>query len=250
MDTRLIVDEPARGSWNMAVDDALLQSVGQGSSAALRFYQWETATLSLGYFQRLATRDEHPASSHLPVVRRGTGGGAIVHDRELTYSFATPIRNRFSTEAKDLVQNFHQSLISTLNDFGVHARFCGEVAPESSTEPFLCFQRRNSLDILIGCNKVVGSAQRTRHGVLLQHGSIVLGRSRFAEELPGICDLTDAESSAVSIDPQELTTAWSNRLSEQIGLSLQASTLTDREETLAVESEQKRFTHRSWTEKR
>ena len=124
MDTRLIIDEPARGSWNMAVDEALLRWAGQGQrgGAALRFYRWQEPTLSLGYFQEFGARCRHLPSSKLPLVRRTTGGGAIVHDRELTYSFVMPIRNRFSAAIQDVVKLFHQTLIETLADHGIEAR--------------------------------------------------------------------------------------------------------------------------------
>ncbi len=250
MDTRLIIDGPARGSWNMAVDDALLESAGQGGAATLRFYQWQPATLSLGYFQKFAARDEHPPSSQIPVVRRATGGGAIVHDRELTYSFATPIRNRFSSESQDLVRLFHESLVAAFCDLGVHAAICGDIARKTSAEPFLCFQRRNPLDIVIATDKVVGSAQRTRHGVLLQHGSILLARSSFAEELPGVMDVSKANAQGPTFDHIELASRWSKRLGEQLDLKLIASSLPQSERTRATSVEQQRFANDTWTMKR
>ena len=76
---RLIVDPPASGAWNMAVDEALLESVADGGPATLRFYQWSEPTLSLGYFQPYADREQHEASRELTVVRRSTGGGALIH---------------------------------------------------------------------------------------------------------------------------------------------------------------------------
>jgi lipoate-protein ligase A len=245
MDTRLIIDEPARGSWNMAVDESLLQSVGQGSEAALRFYQWDEPTLSLGYFQRIAARSGHPSSSTLPVVRRATGGGAIIHDRELTYSFVTPIRDRFSSRAGDIVKQFHESLISTLAASGVEATLCGDTAGETLFEPFLCFQRRNSLDILIGKAKVVGSAQRRHQGALLQHGSILLARSPHAESLPGLSDL-----SGTNICHREITQDWSQRLAHRLGFRYRPSSLTETESAVASEIEECRFAHESWTQKR
>ena len=88
---RLIIDPPAAGSWNMAVDEALLRSAGESRQLTLRVYQWEQPTLSLGYFQAHERPAEHAASQPCPVVRRATGGGAIVHDREITYSLTAPV---------------------------------------------------------------------------------------------------------------------------------------------------------------
>ncbi len=229
----------------MAVDEALLQGAGQTSGSALRFYQWETPTLSLGYFQPVHARSDHPPSSTLPVVRRATGGGAIVHHHELTYSFVTPLRNRFSLQTQDFVGRFHESLIETLAARGVKARLCGDVPSESKEEPFLCFQRRNSLDVLIDEAKIVGSAQRRHHDALLQHGSLLISRSENAPALPGVLELSGA-----AIDTQELTEEWSCRLGKQFGFIYADSSLTSEELSWAEEFERSRYAHDRWTEKR
>jgi hypothetical protein len=90
VDIRLIIDPPQNGAWNMAVDEALLLDAIEDGSATLRFYQWSEPTLSLGYFQRYADRNQHHASRNCAIVRRQSGGGAILHDRELTYSLVLP----------------------------------------------------------------------------------------------------------------------------------------------------------------
>src|SRR5262245_54691837 len=82
---RLIVDGAAGGPWNMAVDETLLESAAASGAASLRFYGWSEPTLSLGYFQRAAARQTHATSLGCPMVRRPSGGGAILHDWELTY---------------------------------------------------------------------------------------------------------------------------------------------------------------------
>ena len=245
MDTRLIVDEPARGSWNMAVDEALLQWAGTGSGAALRFYQWDEPTLSLGYFQRYEARGAHPSVFDLPVVRRTTGGGAIVHHRELTYSFVTPVRNRFASGIQGFVRQFHDSLIATLEEYGIEATLCGDAKAQPDSEPFLCFQRRSSLDILVNNAKVAGSAQRRRRSALLQHGSVLLARSPNAKVLPGL-----AELSGVTVSPRALVRSWSQRLGNQFGFEFEASTLTESEFSHATEIERNRFAHETWTRKR
>ncbi|MBC8354820.1 MAG: lipoate--protein ligase family protein [Planctomycetes bacterium] len=245
MDIRLIIDEPARGSWNMAVDETLLLGAGQGGGAALRFYQWAEPTLSLGYFQKIAARSEHPPSSELPVIRRATGGGAIIHHHELTYSFVTPIRDRFSPEVQDCVMQFHLSLIATLAEDGIKARLCGDAAAEEQSDNFLCFQRRNSLDLLIGDSKFVGSAQRRHQGALLQHGSILLSRSPLAEALPGLEDLA-----GVTLNVRALIQRWSAHLSGEFGFDLVTSTLLETESSFALEIERARFADENWTYKR
>jgi lipoyl(octanoyl) transferase len=245
MVTRLIIDGPARGSWNMAVDESLLQSVEQTSESVLRFYEWNAATLSLGYFQQYASRDEHPSSSSLPVVRRATGGGAIVHDRELTYSFTTPIRNRFSSEGQELVRRFHESLLDTFAEFGIEASLCGETKSERTSEPFLCFQRRSCLDVLVSDCKVVGSAQRRHRGALLQHGSILLARSSAAESLPGLSELC-----TTAISPLDLASCWSRSLCQRLDFEFTTSELTQSELLMSDRIEADRFTRDGWTRRR
>ncbi len=93
---RLIIDPPATGPWNMAIDEVLAHSAAERGVNTLRFYSWDPPTLSLGYFQRATDRQTHISSSTCAWVRRTSGGGAILHDRELTYSFATatPVGDR------------------------------------------------------------------------------------------------------------------------------------------------------------
>src|SRR4051812_39572627 len=90
----LIIDAPADGAWNMALDEALLHAAESDGTATLRFYGWREPTLSLGYFQKHVDRALHSASENCTLVRRTSGGGAILHDRELTYSIALPKSHR------------------------------------------------------------------------------------------------------------------------------------------------------------
>jgi lipoate-protein ligase A len=176
----------------MALDEALLNRAAERSAAALRFYQWREPTLSLGYFQRYVDRDAHAASRNCAIVRRTTGGGAILHDRELTYSIALPSTHSLSRRAGDLYGAVHQAIVEALAQLGVEARRLTSVeAANQTAEPFLCFARRSSGDVLIADSKIAGSAQRRHKGAVLQHGSILFERSPFAPELPGICDLAD-----------------------------------------------------------
>src|SRR5437879_6894081 len=91
---RLLLDKPASGAWNMAVDEVLLDGVAAGTAPpTLRFYEWTPPCLSLGYFQPFEVVDVDGCRAlGVEVVRRPTGGRAILHDRELTYSVALPLR--------------------------------------------------------------------------------------------------------------------------------------------------------------
>jgi lipoate-protein ligase A len=244
MDWRLIFDDPADGVWNMSVDEALLESAGRaGQGGCLRFYRWKEATVSLGYFQRVADRHTHPASRQCPLVRRCTGGGAIIHDRELTYSLTVPIVTHVKSDLREYYEAFHGSLAEVLSTLGVAATICrlGDVRP-GRREPFLCFQRRSDGDLLVSAVKIAGSAQRRHRTSLLQHGSVLLERSDAAPELPGL-----AEVGGLGIHPWELARRWTDRIAGRLGVTFQEGELSDREREMAGQRGRGRFGDRRWT---
>jgi lipoate-protein ligase A len=226
---RLIIDPPASGAWNMAVDEALLNQAADEGLATLRFYQWSPATLSLGYFQRIAERNEHAASRGAAVVRRLSGGGALLHDRELTYAACLPADHPLSRQSTSIYGLVHRALLGALATHGVASQlYAHAVAPDARTphgsedDQFLCFLRRTAEDVVAASStvpaawvKIAGSAQRRRRGAVLQHGSLLLEASPFAPELPGI-----REACGVSLDPQEFAEVWAARLAETLKLSL------------------------------
>lgn len=183
-------DPPAAGAWNMAVDAALLESAVSQGCCALRWYSWQEPTLSLGYFQKFSP-EENSALAPLPVVRRLSGGGAIVHDRELTYSCVLPASHPLSRTPHDFYVALHQVLVAELQAAGFPVQMRGTLDAEKNSE-FLCFGRGDRWDILLDGYKVLGSAQRRRKGAVLQHGSLVLARSVHAPQFPGLADLRPA----------------------------------------------------------
>src|SRR3712207_5102130 len=135
---RVIADSPADGAWNMAVEEGRLASAPENGPANLRFYAWSEPTLSLGYFQAACDRNKHGASLDCTLVRRASGGGAIVHDRELAYSLALP----GAPAAARLYEIVHSTLIMVLAELGVEARLFRDVngctnSIEPGDEPFL-----------------------------------------------------------------------------------------------------------------
>jgi|CXWL01.1.fsa_nt_gi lipoate-protein ligase A len=170
----------------MARDEAMLIEVGNKSAPpTLRLYQWSPPTISLGYFQKYADYEALPApAGELPVVRRLTGGGAILHDLELTYSIALPMGHELLKDgANRLYELAHDAVIAALGELRLATARCGESDDSGAARgPFFCFERRHCYDVLLGGDKIAGSAQRrTRQGIL-QHGSIMLG-NRFDQQL-------------------------------------------------------------------
>lgn len=169
---RVLWSGPGEPAFNMALDEALLRS---DSPLTLRFYQWEPHALSLGRFQKLAEGEPH---EHV-LVRRLTGGGAILHAEELTYSLTGPDgEGPFAGDVSASYRVVHDALIDVLRGIGVDIAYAGDDAPPAlrrSDQPFLCFARSTSLDLVApDGTKLVGSAKRRVAGRALQHGSIVV----------------------------------------------------------------------------
>ena len=243
----------------MARDEAMLMSTGRSGQRCLRFYGWSRPTLSLGYFQKQAAREGHAPSRGCDLVRRATGGGAILHDRELTYSFAAPILDHLTSRATQLYDAFHESLLDTLASWGITASLVGQSSspdrpatsldsPAPSTDrvpPFLCFERRSPRDVVLDGEKIAGSAQRRHHGAVLQHGSVLLRRSEFAPELPGVCDLAQRD-----IQADEFVARWCNALTQKLHLSMCASTWNEGELQGARRAVDQRYASDAWTSRR
>ncbi len=248
---RLIIDPPLSGPMNMALDEALLESAANNGIATLRLYQWSEPTLSLGYFQVTTERESHQPSLACPLVRRASGGGAILHHRELTYSIALPEISSSDTTSGRLYETVHNSIIVLLGELGISSALfrtgapCETAQQRTGREPFLCFQRRTCFDIVSSGAKIVGSAQRRRRGGVLQHGSILLSRSEFAPELLGI-----EQIAGKSITIAQLIEFWPPRLAGCLDRSITADSLTSAElsstETLCRE----RFAASNWVHRR
>jgi len=187
---RLLQDPPLNGSTNMARDESLLVRVGERRSApTLRLYRWDPPTISLGYFQRYADYAALPPPlDTLAVVRRQTGGGAILHDLELTYSLTLPLDHELLGRGPNRVYELvHDAVRGCCRDLGIESSRCGftdDSGPHRG--PFFCFARRHRYDLVVGDDKVAGSAQRRTRSALLQHGSIIAA-DRFDQ--PGAATL-------------------------------------------------------------
>jgi lipoate-protein ligase A len=229
----------------MAVDETLLETAAQTGLATLRFYQWSEPTLSLGYFQALAERQQHAASQGCTVVRRQTGGGAILHDRELTYSLALPCAHRLASDATSLYEAVHDALIAVLGSQGFAARRLAIASQSAEAPPFLCFQRRSAGDVLIAEGKICGSAQRRRRGAILQHGSLLLARSPFAPQLPGLDEL-----GGNYIEPGEFIDAWRRAIGRSLGLAFEVGQLSPGEIVSSSRLEREKYAHVAWTARR
>lgn len=236
---RVIVDDvPQAGTWNMAVDEALLESALERDACTVRVYAWREATVSLGYFQK--ADEAGPALENLPTVRRLTGGGAILHHHEWTYSCALPASHPLVAVPYELYGRVHDNVIALLAEFGINAALRGSPRTLES-EPFLCFGRGDAKDVVLGPHKILGSAQRRRRGAVLQHGSLLLSQSPFAPEFPGILEL--APRTALPPDfPKRLAKAVAAALANETRVAPLDALETRRAEDL----ERERYRRLDW----
>ena len=162
-DADIIVDEiPYSGIFNMSMDAALLQLAAERERSVVRIYQWSEPTVTLGYFQGSEQSLESPFPG-LPVVRRLSGGGAILHDQEITYSLVLPASHPARQDPSAVYQMVHRAIIRLLSDSGVPCQLRSEFDAMNSSatvadtvitdtgtpaEPFLCFLRKNANDIV------------------------------------------------------------------------------------------------------
>lgn len=297
----ILRDPPNSGAWNMAVDEALLERAKE-IGPVLRFYEWSPATLSLGYFQSARQRLLHPPSRNCPLVRRPSGGGAILHDRELTYALVVPAGHPWARSREQLYFMVHEALAETLVRWGIRASLVegkecrpdqgAELAPEVSSgmptsgplaaggvgkaddpaaaeqvvpawdlacgtqlrvseaslsaadQPFMCFARRSCGDLVVGPYKIAGSAQRRTATGILQHGSILLGRSPYAPEFPGLREL-----SAQVISADELTVAFLEVLAVKLPADFCPGTVDPKVLARAQELLVTKYSSPGWTER-
>ncbi|MFL5383984.1 MAG: biotin/lipoate A/B protein ligase family protein [Longimicrobiaceae bacterium] len=253
---RLIDTPPAPGAWNMAVDEALAASVAGGGTPVLRFYRWEPACLSLGRNQPARGRYDlcALAAAGIDVVRRPTGGRAVLHRRELTYSVAAPAA--LLGPPRHAYAAINRALVAGLRRLGATASVqpsTGARAPIPSLAP--CFAEPVEGEVVAAGRKLVGSAQRVLGSVLLQHGSLPLHDDQSAvAALLAEPDLSAAEAPPATLagvlgrEPgwEELTAALAAGWEEALGAVLVSDALTDTEIDAARGAEE-RYAGPAWT---
>jgi lipoate-protein ligase A len=230
----------------MAADDVLLESAATGV-ASLRFYGWSAATLSLGYFQPEQVRCRDPRLAALPYVRRPTGGATLIHHHELTYALALPAGLPWQAPDQPVASwlgRAHTIIAAALEDLGVRSDI-GPGQDEPAFTGFLCFQHLTTGDLLIGLDKVAGSAQRRHRGALLQHGAILLAASPHAPTLPGIRELT-----GITVTVPDLIEALRRQWIRRTGWEFRDGEWSDDERRRLDELAEHKYRQLSWNARR
>ena len=206
---RVLVDGPSEPAWNMAVDGALLAAA---PTPTLRLYSWRPHAVSLGYFQALADFEDLPADT--PLVRRTTGGGAIYHADELTYSLALDA-NRLPADLATSYALVHDALVRALAAVGVTCSRALEGRVSARPQDRWCFAHPVQGDLMTDRGKLCGSAQRRERGRVLHHGSLVLERPALTPFVAAIADQVEPTAKVRRGLHQAVTTELAAALSLQ-----------------------------------
>jgi len=173
-----------------------------------------------------------------------TGGGAILHDLEVTYSLTLPIDHPLVvSDPKRLYERVHEAVASCLGLLGVGVTRCGSTDDSTPTRgPFFCFERRHEYDLLFGQDKIAGSAQRRTRQAILQHGSIIYG-NRFAQQGTAVLSLAQKGTET------HLRTALCVHLETTLAATLESGDWTTAE-LQAAEALRSRYAGDEWTKRK
>ncbi len=247
----------------MAIDEAILESIGDGSSSpTLRLYAWEPPCLSLGYAQPVADVDlTRLDAAGWDLVRRPTGGRAILHTDELTYSLAAPpAEPRVAGTLLESYRRLAQALLAALGLLGVPVEIQERRADaEAGNANPVCFEVPSTYEITSGGRKLIGSAQARRREGVLQHGTLPLqgdlarivqvlkfpdedSRRRAAERLLGkACTVESILGRPVSWE--QAARAFIAAFEQTLNLELVEGKLTAAELDRAEELADKKYAH-------
>lgn len=264
----LFTPEPARGAWNMAVDEATLEAVGRGESLpTLRLYAWNPPCLSLGYAQPFTDVDLPRLQARgWEVVRRPTGGRAVLHTDELTYSvIAPPDEPRVTGTVLESYQRLAAALVEALRLLSLPVAMQERSGRNSFTANPVCFETPSTYEITVDGKKLIGSAQARRQEGVLQHGSLPLtgdltrilqvlvfpdeaSRSRAAVHL--LERATTVETALRrAVTWTEAAQAFQTALSKILTLNLHNADLSPTEKKRAEELVTSKYAHAAWNQK-
>ncbi|MFD2704294.1 lipoate--protein ligase family protein [Salibacterium lacus] len=262
-------------AWNMAMDEMLMQWHSEGSiPPVVRFYGWDPATLSVGYFQKVHKDIDFDAvQKHgLGFVRRPTGGRGVLHDKELTYSVIVsedhPEMPETVTEAYRVIS---EGILEGFRKLGLHAEFSiprTKEEEESLKNPrsAVCFDAPSWYELVVEGRKIAGSAQTRQKGVILQHGSILLEleedklfdlfkyssdrvRERmqkgFKKKAAAINELTSAK-----VTMEQVSKAFHEGFADGLNVNWEPYTLTEQQEKLVRDLAAEKYDTDEWNYRR
>lgn len=264
---RLLIHDPLPPPMALAIDEAIaLRCADDGGQPTLRFYQWDRPAISIGRFQPIeaAVRWADCRSANIPVLRRITGGRAVWHHRELTYSLVTPLPSPlFSSSLLETVALIGCALADGLQQLGLPAHASPAPLPDSAPRrprrmdthrSAHCFAEPAWYEVSVDGKKVIGSAQRRWRDRFLQQGSILLRHDAHAvarwlpvdpNDLQAATGLNDVLPKPVEAD--RLAELLTRHVASTWKIELQPGSLTVEESALAEELAREKYEHVAWT---
>lgn len=234
---RLLLHGSAPGPWNMGVDEALLSTAAAGGGPALRLYSWSGPWLSIGYAQRLdPLRWEACRRAGVGLVRRVTGGAAVLHGADLTYALVAPAK-LLPEGLAGAYACVAEGLTAGLRSLGVEAVGGAASPARRGARPFDCFADAARHELCVDGRKLVGSAQRRVGGAVLQHGSLRLAPDPEAARRAAALTSGDPTSLAeigARVPVRALREALIEALGEAIGARWEAAELHPSERSAAA----------------
>ena len=269
----LIEDSPRSGAANMAIDEAIAEAAAAGAvPSTLRFYRWNPPTVTLGRHQKLADVDETQiAARGYDLVRRATGGRAILHVDELTYSVSGPIEEpRMAGGVMDAYLRFSNALLSGLSTLGLKAEKAGGRTRAGRELSAACFETPSAYEITAGGRKLMGSAQSRRKGYVLQHGSLPLWgdvtrlvdvlalsctakdrlRQQLRRQAATLAEALDLPSDSERLAFPHVAAAMAGGFTSALDQDLQPGTLSASELSRSAELIRVRYADPAWTRQR
>lgn len=275
---RWIRSGAATPAYNMAVDEAILTAQSEGKvPPTVRFYGWEPAGLSIGFFQKSQEVNfEEVRKQGIGYVRRPTGGRAVLHDKELTYSIIVPESYPgLPGGVTDAYRVLSMGLLYGFRNLGLDAQMVNlaseeEKAKYESAGSAACFDSPSWYELVVGGRKVAGSAQTRQKGIVLQHGSILLDldaaqlfsllhfrtealRQRMEESFNrkavAINDIR-RDMGMADASMEEVEEAFREGLTRGLGVRLEETELTPYEVNLAVELTKTKYESDEWNLRR
>jgi lipoate-protein ligase A len=238
---RLIRDGALPGARNMARDVAMLEAVAHGEAPpTLRLYGWDPPCLSLGRHQGLEAADlAFCRANGIDVVRRPTGGRALLHHLELTYAVVAPLgEGPLPRPLQDAYRRICEPLVAACRSLGIAAELTpGEVNLQlpSPATTIPCFEAPAGGEVVVGGRKLIGSAMRAHGGAVLQHGAILLDwDGRLQAGSMGLADDRGLRASVTTMADQlgracprpELEQAVIGALAAELGVHFEPGTLS------------------------
>lgn len=258
-------------SFNMALDEALLDWHSEGLiPPVIRFYEWEPATLSIGYFQR-AEKDinlKAVREQGIGFVRRPTGGRAVLHEHELTYSvIVTESYPNMPETVTEAYRVLSEGILQGFQNLGMEAYFSVPVTEEQKADlkkprSAVCFDAPSWYELVVEGKKIAGSAQTRQKGVILQHGAILLdldeekllsvfnfdseeAKERMRKKLPEkAVAINSLVREPVSIE--QCVEAFREGFAKSLQIELKPFTLSEEQLKYVQALEEKKYAHDDW----